>query len=86
MSDDEQHHGPPSVDPARVKIIVWALYAACAIVVVLDLDYEKEVHFGVESYLGFHAVFGFVAYVSLVLLATQLRKLIMRDEEYYDRD
>ena len=34
---------------------------------------------------GFHAVYGFVACVVLVLAAKQLRRVLMRDENYYER-
>jgi hypothetical protein len=35
---------------------------------------------------GFYALYGFVACVLLVLLAAEMRKLVMRDEDYYERD
>jgi hypothetical protein len=34
---------------------------------------------------GFYAIYGFVACVLLVVIAKELRKLLMRDENYYDR-
>jgi hypothetical protein len=40
---------------------------------------------GWESLWGFYAVYGFAACVLLVLLAKQLRKLLKRPEDYYDR-
>ena len=39
----------------------------------------------VEGWFGFYALYGFVACVLLVLVAKQLRKILMRDEDYYDR-
>ena len=38
-----------------------------------------------EGWPGFYAIFGFVACAALVLIAKELRKLLMRDEDYYDR-
>jgi hypothetical protein len=35
---------------------------------------------------GFYAIYGFVACVILVLVAKEMRKLVMRDEDYYDDD
>ena len=47
--------------------------------------HEAEHHgFGFESWPGFYALFGFVACVSLVLAARELRKLVMRPEDYYE--
>ena len=37
-----------------------------------------------EDIFGFYALYGFVACVALVLIATQMRKVLMRDEDYYD--
>ena len=34
----------------------------------------------------FYCLYGFAACVILVLLATQLRKILMRPEDYYDRE
>ena len=40
---------------------------------------------GWEGWPGFYPMYGFVACVALVLVAKQLRKILMRDEDYYDR-
>lgn len=39
--------------------------------------------FAFENWPGFYALFGFVAYVTLVLVAKKLRDWIMRPEDYY---
>jgi hypothetical protein len=85
---DGHGHGPPSVKAETVKIIVWTLAFVCAVTVVADLFYEKagHVHYGFEEIIGFHAFYGFVSCVVLVLAASWMRKLVMRDEDYYDRD
>ena len=33
---------------------------------------------------GFHAAYGFISCVLLVLAATQMRRFVKRDEDYYD--
>jgi len=82
---DQHPHGPPSVSPEKVKLIVRALVAACVVVFFLDATYHKHTHYDWE-FFGFHGIFGFSCYVGLVLLAKEWRKVVMRDEEYYDRD
>ena len=86
MSDG---HGPPSVAPEKVKWIVRALFAVCAIVVVADFFYmpakKAHSHYPYEAYIGFRAFYGFVSCVLLVVLAAQMRRVVMRDEDYYDR-
>ena len=66
-----------------VAKLIRGLAAACAIVVLADAFYEKHGHYGFERVFGFHALYGFVSCVALVLTAAQLRKLLMRDERYY---
>lgn len=84
-------HGPPSVAPEKVKLIVRFLFVICAISVVAEL-LKSFHHHKVPAALefthsfGFHAWYGFLSCVLLVLAAAQMRKIVMRDEDYYDRD
>ena len=71
-------------DPANVRRIVWGLVAVCVFVVAADLFYKKHAHYGLENWLGFDGAFGFVSCVFLVLTAKRLRKILKRDEDYYD--
>jgi hypothetical protein len=68
----------------NVNKVFYTLCAVCTSVVIADLLYHKHGHFSFEEIIGFHAGFGFVAYVGLVLLAKQLRRVLRRDEDYYD--
>lgn len=90
-------HGPPPGeeprwldDPANVKKIIRVFWACCALLLIPDLlealgvVHFKHPHFGWDGFLGFFAFYGFVACVVLVLIAKQMRKVIMRDEDYYD--
>jgi hypothetical protein len=70
--------------PRNVSRIVWALAVASALTVLADFVHHKHVHYGFEEWPGFHAGFGFVSCVVLVLAAVQLRKVLMRGEDYYD--
>ena len=49
-----------------------------------DGEYDGPTFKG-EGWFGFYGFYGLVACVTLVLLATQLRKILMRKESYYDR-
>ena len=84
MTEDNHDHGPASVSPRGVKRILWFLFGICSIAVLLDLTYQKHGHYSFENIFGFHALYGFVSCVLLVLAATQLRKIVKRDEDYYD--
>ena len=81
MPDERQHIWDK---PRNVKLLFNVFYALCAIVVGLDLVIHRhEVH-PWERLLTFYPLYGFVGIVILVLIAKQLRRVLMRPEDYYD--
>ena len=70
--------------PGNVKLLFNAFYALCAAVVVLDLVITREDHHPWERLLAFYPLYGFVGIVVLVLIAKQMRRVLMRPEDYYD--
>ena len=71
-------------------IVRWLVYA-CGVLLLLDLVVlhlfggEHHAHLHLENGIWFYAVYGFVSYALLVLIAKHLlRPAIMRDEDYYD--
>ena len=71
-------------DPRNVNKVYWGLIAICAVLFVADGFYHKHTEFAFEEIWGFFAVFGFVAFVFIALAGKQLRKLLRRDEDFYD--
>lgn len=71
-------------DPKNVKLVMYILYAACAVSFLLDFVIHRHVDHPLEAVIGFYCIYGFAACVALVLAATEMRKVIMRDEDYYD--
>ncbi len=69
----------------NVLRLIWVFCALCGALVILDLVYPKHVTFLWEGWFSFYAFFGFVACAALVLIAKELRKVLMRKEDYYDR-
>ncbi len=67
-----------------INFIVNALYALCAAVLLVDVFHHKHGHFTFEEWFGFYALYGFISYMVIVLSAKQFRKLVKRDEDYYD--
>ena len=71
-------------EPRNVRTIYRALIVVCALLLLADAVYHKHVILAAEAWFGFYGIFGFVACVGLVLAAKELRKLLKRDETYYD--
>lgn len=71
-------------EPKNVNKIVWALVALCVASVGAELFFHKHTHYGFQELPGFDALYGFISCVLLVLAAKQLRKVLMRGEDYYD--
>ena len=72
-------------DRANVERLVRGFYAACLLLLLLDLFVPRHGGFAIEKLFGFYAFFGLAACVTLVLVAKQLRRVLMRSEDYYDR-
>lgn len=72
-------------EPRNVDKIFYTLCTVCALLGLADLFYEKHVHYSWESWFGFYGVYGFVCCVALVLSAKEMRKVVKRDEDYYER-
>ena len=72
--------------PGMVKKVLRLLTGACVLLFLMDFVYHRHSVHPLESIWGFYAIYGFVACVVLVLIAKEMRKFLMRDEEYYDRD
>ena len=72
--------------PENVKRLLWIFYAICAGLFLIDAVFHRHVIHAWENLFGFYSVFGFVACVVLVLVAKEMRKVLMRKENYYDDD
>jgi hypothetical protein len=72
-------------DPKNVDRLVRAFYGVCAVLVAIDVFVPKHGPYAIEHWFGFYGWFGFLACVALVLAAKQLRRIVMRPEDYYDR-
>ena len=89
------HNIPPGEEPRwldhpeNVRKLIQGFWGLCGLVVLFDAAgwaglYHRHPHFGVDGYPAFYGIYGLVACVALVLAAKQLRKLVMRPEDYYE--
>ncbi len=86
MTDTPKKERRTWLDERRnVDKIFWAVVAICAVLIAADFFYDKHAKFKLEGIFGFYGIFGFVCCVFLVLAAKELRKILKRSEDYYDR-
>ncbi len=69
----------------NVTKLYRALWAVGLLLLATDLLLHKHEEFSFAAWFGFFCLFGFVACVVLVLVAKRLRRVLMRDEDYYER-
>ena len=81
--------------PQNANKVFWGLCSIAIFLVIVDLGYvlwtrtttdyhHIKGHFDFEDIIGFHAAYGFMAFVFVVLSGTKLREFLMRDITYYD--
>lgn len=71
-------------DRRNVRRVIYALLAVCGLSIIAEIFVERHIDHPWEASFGFYGVYGFVACVVLVLLAKEMRKFLMRAEDYYD--
>lgn len=73
--------------PSTIRLLWWVFAAILAVSVAAQLVFKVKGYFGVDGWLGFGAVFGFLACLAMVLFAKVLGWFLKRDEDYYrERD
>ena len=81
--------------PENANKVFYGLCTIAVLLVLTDLIYTLSSrfdgndghikgHFGFEDIIGFHAAYGFMAFVLVVLSGTHLRNVLMRPLGYYD--
>lgn len=81
MNDEKQYFFDK---PENIKKVLRVFFVLCAGLLSIDLFYHRHVLHSWEHLWGFYGIFGFVGCVILVLVAKEMRKILMRDEDYYD--
>jgi len=72
--------------PESIRLL-WKLFAVVlALTVVAQFVIKVKGYFGVDGWLGFAAIFGFVSCLLMVLVAKALGLVLKRDEDYYKEE
>ncbi len=72
-------------EPKNIEWIFRILLATCIALVGVDFFLHRHTHFDWEAIPGFYGMFGFVTFWVIVIIGKNLRKILMRPEDYYDR-
>ena len=87
MSNSQNDEKTYLFDNSRnVSRLLLGFYVICGGLFVADFIAHRHTVHPWESIPGFYALYGFVACVVLVLIAKEMRKVLMRKEDYYDVD
>lgn len=96
MAADRNHPqsaGPGGDDPGRSSeaalpvsagTLLYGLYAACAVLLLVDLVLDRHGYFEIEHVPGFYAICGFVGSAVFVIAAKLMGAVLARPEDYYD--
>ncbi len=80
-SDDKEYYLDK---PGNIERLLKVFYVVCALLFAADFVVHRHTKIALEEFPAFYAVFGFVAFVALVIGSFALRKLVMRKKDYYD--
>lgn len=67
----------------NIKLVLGVFLVISVLILGIDLFFDRHTDHRFEELVGFYGIWGFVSCVVLVLAARQLRKLVMRKEDYY---
>ena len=74
------------VRPSTSRLLWWVFSIVLAILVGLQLVVKVKGYFGVDSWFGFGAGYGFLACLAMILVAKGLGLILKRPENYYAED
>jgi hypothetical protein len=69
---------------SSIKKLWIGTWIVLALTVLAEVFVKLHPHFKIEEVFGFHAIYGFLACVAMVLFAKVLGFLIKRKDDYYD--
>lgn len=73
-------------NPKNVKLLLRIFYVCCGLLISIDLMFHRHVIHPWEAFPGFYGLFGAISCLTLVVLSVLLRKIVMRDENYYQKN
>lgn len=71
--------------PENIQKMLKVFYVICALLVIVDFVVHRHIYHDWENIPAFYAIYGFVGCVVLVIIAKAMRKVLMKEEDYYDK-
>ncbi|MDP6969535.1 MAG: hypothetical protein QGG88_10570 [Gammaproteobacteria bacterium] len=71
--------------PENISKILKVFYGVCILLVAADFIVHRHIYHSWENIPAFYAVYGFIGCVMLVIVAKAMRKVLMKEEDYYDK-
>ena len=75
------------VRPDSIRLLWRVFWAVLALTVIAQLVVKVKGYAGIDGWIGFGALYGFLCCLAMVLAAKALGVVLKRDENYYaDKD
>jgi len=71
------------VRPGSIRLLWRLFWAVLALTVLAQLLFKVKGYFGVDGWIGFGAIFGFLSCLAMVLVAKFLGIFLKRSDDYY---
>lgn len=86
--DRQPGSAPPRDDawlarPSTIRLLWWVFAAVLALSVAAEGVFKVKGYFGLDEWLGFGAVYGFLACLAMVLVAKALGWVLKHKADYY---
>ena len=81
MENNKQHFFDK---PKNIKRVLNVFYACCVLLVILDFVIKRKIYHSWENVWAFYPIYGFIGCVVLVFVASWMRSILMRPEDYYE--
>lgn len=72
------------VRPRTIRLLWIVSIVVLALLVLADAVVVHHPYFGVDGWFGFHAAYGFIACVALVVVSKAIGFILKRPDDYYD--
>ena len=70
----------------NVDRLLWGVTLVGGLLLLVDFFFHRHIYHSWEHLWGFYGIFGALAIVVLVQMAKGLRRLVMRNKDYYESD